>query len=91
MDCPWAGGGRPGSHITRGDGSEKVTVGEPDATMNRIGEGVALGQRGERDAARELFAQVWSDIVGDDGNSLHRTALAHSMADVQDDVREELL
>lgn len=58
--------------------------------MARIGEGMTLGQRGERAAARELFDRLWVEI-GDDGDAFHRCALAHSMADVQDDVREELL
>lgn len=61
----------------------------PDPTMARIGEGMALGQRGERAAARELLAEVWAGI-GEDGDPFHRCALAHAMADVQDDVREEL-
>jgi len=67
-------------------------VGEPDTTMIRIGQGIELSQRGERDAARELFTEVWSDIGGEAaGDPLHRCALAHSMADVQDDEDEELL
>jgi len=66
-------------------------VGEPDATMTRIGQGIAFSQRGERDAARQLFAQVWIEIDGEHGDPLHRCALAHSMADVQDDVSEELV
>ena len=64
---------------------------EPDATMIRIGKGIELSQRGERDAARQLFAVVWGDIGGEGGDPLHRCALAHSMADVQDDVNEELI
>jgi len=65
-------------------------VTEPDAVMARIGEGIALRERGERGAARDLFAQVWSEIGGENGDPFHRCALAHSMADVQDDVHEEL-
>jgi len=56
----------------------------------RIGEGIALRERGERVAARDLFAQVWSETGGENGDPFHRCALAHSMADVQDDVHEEL-
>lgn len=63
---------------------------EPDAVMARIGEGIALRARGERVAARELFAQVWSEIGGEAGDPFHCCALAHSMADVQDDLHEEL-
>lgn len=63
---------------------------EPDATMTRIGQGIELSQRGDRDAARYLFEEVWNDVGGESGDPLHRCALAHSMADVQDDPREEL-
>ncbi len=58
--------------------------------MARIGEGIALRERGERVAAREQFARVWSEIGGEDGDPFYRCALAHPMADVQDDVHEEL-
>ncbi len=64
---------------------------KPDPTMVRIADGMALGQRGEREAARQVFAHVWSDIDDADEDPLHRCALAHAMADVQDDVREELV
>lgn len=64
---------------------------EPDAVMVRIGEGISLGERGEWLAARDLFAQVWSEIGGESGDPFHRCALAHSMADVQYDVHDELL
>ncbi|MGS2645463.1 hypothetical protein [Streptosporangium sp. G12] len=63
---------------------------EPDVTMARIGQGVELGRRGEREAARKLFSELWEEI-GVTGDPLHRCALAHWMADVQDEVKEELL
>jgi hypothetical protein len=63
---------------------------EPDAMMVKIGQGIELGQGGEREAARRLFADL-CDEIGATGDPLHRCALAHSMADVQDDLREELL
>ncbi|MFE6027801.1 hypothetical protein [Streptomyces niveus] len=62
----------------------------PDPVMAEIGRGMELGQRGERDAAREVFAGVW-DRLGADGDPFHICALAHSMADVQDHPREELV
>ncbi|RJL36201.1 hypothetical protein [Bailinhaonella thermotolerans] len=63
-----------------------------DPTMERIGQGVELHHgRGEREAARELFARIWDDIGGEGGDPLHVGVLAHSMADVQDDVRQELM
>ena len=60
-----------------------------DPVLARIGEGIGLNQQGDRAGARTLFAEVWTEI-GSDGDPLHRCALAHSMADVQDDPREEL-
>ncbi|GAA3805828.1 hypothetical protein GCM10022226_27410 [Sphaerisporangium flaviroseum] len=63
-----------------------------DPTMTRIGHGVELHHhQGQREAARALFAQIWDDIDGEQGDPLHVCVLAHSMADVQDDVRQELM
>ncbi|MEV4456979.1 hypothetical protein [Microbispora sp. NPDC049633] len=63
-----------------------------DPTLTRIGEGVALHHhQGQRVAARDVFAQIWDDIGGEQGDPLHVCVLAHSMADVQDDVHQELL
>lgn len=64
---------------------------EVEPTMVRIGEGLELSQRGEREAARRIFAEVWVDIGEESGDPLHRCAVAHSMADVQDDPSEELV
>ncbi|MFC4590989.1 hypothetical protein [Sphaerisporangium corydalis] len=63
-----------------------------DPTMTRIGQGVELHHhQGQRDAARDLFAQIWDDIGGEQGDPLHVCVLAHSMADVQDDAHQELM
>lgn len=63
-----------------------------DSTLVRINEGVQLHhQQGQREAARELFAQIWDEIGGEQADPLHVCVLAHSMADVQDDVHQELL
>lgn len=63
-----------------------------DPTMTRIGQGVELyHHRGQRAAARDLFTQIWDDIGGEQGDPLHVCVLAHAMADVQDDVRQELV
>jgi hypothetical protein len=63
-----------------------------DPTLARIGEGVELHhRRGQREAARRLFAQIWEEIGGEQGDPLHVCVLAHSMADVQDDVHQELV
>lgn len=63
-----------------------------DPVLVRIGEGVELHHgRGRRDAARDLFAQIWDELGGEQGDPLHVCVLAHAMADVQDDVHEELV
>ena len=62
---------------------------QPDTIMAQVGHGIELGGRGDREAARELFARLWEQ-VSEVGDPLHRCAIAHSMADVQDDPRDEL-
>lgn len=63
-----------------------------DETLTRINEGVQLHHRqGQPAAARELFGQLWEEIGGEQGDPLHVCVLAHAMADVQDDVSQELL
>jgi hypothetical protein len=62
----------------------------PDEIMTAIGAATEAGHRGDRAGARQQFAQIWSRI-GPAGDPLHVCALAHSMADVQDDPREELV
>ena len=63
-----------------------------DPTLARINEAVQLHHAaGRPDEARALFAEIWHDIGGEAGDPLHVCVLAHSMADVQDDVRAELL
>jgi hypothetical protein len=64
-------------------------VTEPDPIMIEIGRGIELNQQGERDAARILLTDLW-DQVGPDGDPLHRCAIAHSLADADDDPHEEL-
>ena len=62
-----------------------------DQTLSRVGQAVDLHHhRGEREAARLMFAQIWEEIGGEQGDPLHVCVLAHSMADVQDDVQQEL-
>lgn len=62
---------------------------EPDQVMTRIGHAIELGQAGERDRARRLLADLWEEI-GPRGDAFHRLSLAHFMADLQEDPREEL-
>ncbi|WP_433261853.1 tetratricopeptide repeat protein [Micromonospora vinacea] len=63
-----------------------------DVTLARINEGVQLHHhQGQPAAARDLFTRIWDEIGGERGDPLHVCVLAHSMADVQDDVEQELI
>ncbi|WP_433047064.1 hypothetical protein [Dactylosporangium sp. CS-033363] len=59
-----------------------------DDTMTRIGAAVSRGRAGERLAARDELVAIWSTLASDD--ALHRCALAHYLADLQDDPAVEL-
>jgi hypothetical protein len=62
-----------------------------DPTLVRIGEAVALHHhQGRRAAAVLMFGQIWDEIGGEQGDPLHVCVLAHAIADVQDDVHQEL-
>jgi tetratricopeptide (TPR) repeat protein len=62
-----------------------------DQILVRIGEAVALHHhQGRRADARRQFDRIWDEIGGDEGDPLHVCVLAHAIADVQDDVHEEL-
>lgn len=57
--------------------------------MSRLGDAIALAQRNDPAAARSLLEMLWSD-VGSDGDPLHRCAIAHHLADVQNELTDEL-
>ena len=57
--------------------------------MERYGEALGLSQAGDRVGARSRFDALWAE-VGPAGDPLHRCAIAHAMADVQEDVHDEL-
>ena len=61
----------------------------PSEMMIRINDATAMGLSGDREGARRSFDQMWTEI-GADGDPLERVALAHSMADVQDEALNEL-
>ncbi|MGP4001253.1 hypothetical protein, partial [Streptomyces sp. 8N706] len=60
-----------------------------DAVMTRIGQAIMLHRAGDREEARNRFAELWEEI-GDCGDPYHRCTLAHYMADTQDDPADEL-
>ncbi|GAA5076304.1 hypothetical protein HNP84_005085 [Thermocatellispora tengchongensis] len=60
-----------------------------DETMKRIEDAMALQHAGETDGARQRFTEIWEEIAPD-GDPFHRCVLAHYMADLQQDPRDEL-
>lgn len=60
-----------------------------DDVMTRLGHAIEAAPRGHSAARRDLET-LWSEIGGEHGDALHRMAIAHALADVQDDPREEL-
>ncbi|MEV4972483.1 hypothetical protein [Streptomyces scopuliridis] len=60
-----------------------------DAVMTRIGQAVMLLHGGDREEARNRFGELWAELV-EAGDAFHRCALAHYMADTQDDPGDEL-
>ncbi|WET81880.1 hypothetical protein P3102_12025 [Amycolatopsis sp. QT-25] len=60
-----------------------------DDVMAEINTGLQLHISGDRHGARERFAALW-ERIGEEGDPLHRCALAHYMADVCDDPADEL-
>ncbi|WP_258528095.1 hypothetical protein [Streptomyces sp. NBRC 110611] len=48
-----------------------------------------LHRAGDREEARNRLSELWYEI-GPQGDAFHRCALAHYMADTQDDPRDEL-
>jgi hypothetical protein len=63
---------------------------EPDDVMVLVGQAIERGQQGDVAGARLLLEDAWAR-VGPVGDALHRCAIAHSMADVQDDPHGELV
>jgi hypothetical protein len=60
-----------------------------DPTMTRITAAIAQSHSGDRAGARRSFVEIWSDM-GDAPDPFHVCTLAHYMADVQDEVAQEL-
>jgi hypothetical protein len=69
--------------------TEQQQEASEDAVMTRIGQVIMLQHAGDREEARNRFADLWAEI-GEDGDPFHRCALAHYMADTQEDPEDEL-
>ncbi|MEU5610487.1 hypothetical protein ACI2L4_24825 [Streptomyces sparsogenes] len=65
---------------------------EDDAVPTRIGQAVMLHRGGDREEARNRLSELWREIHrgGAGGDPFHRCALAHYLADTQDDPADEL-
>jgi hypothetical protein len=63
-------------------------VPEPDDGSAQIAAAMALAHVGRREEAAGLFLEVWSRLP--DGQRVNRLTVAHTMADLQDDPRDEL-
>lgn len=62
---------------------------DPVDVPEQIRAAMALAHAGERDEAAELFTRIWSRL--DDGTQLvQRLTVAHALADLQSDPRDEL-
>lgn len=62
-----------------------------DDVMARVTAAVQRGQAGERTAARHEMEAIWAEIERGGGDDFHRCVIAHFMADLQEDEREELM
>lgn len=65
-------------------------AGGADEVMQRLGQALESAGRGDRDEARVTLEALWAEVGAEGGEALHRMAIAHAMADVQDDPHEEL-
>jgi hypothetical protein len=62
-----------------------------DDVMARVTAAVQRGQAGERVPARQELEAIWAEVERDRNDDFHRCVIAHFMADLQDDERDELM
>jgi hypothetical protein len=62
-----------------------------DDVMARVTAAVQRGQAGERVRARQDLEAIWAEVERGGGDDFHRCVIAHFMADLQEDDREELM
>jgi hypothetical protein len=61
-----------------------------DDVMARTTAAVQRGRDGERVGAREDLEALWAEVEGGGGDDFHRCVIAHFLADLQEDERDEL-
>ena len=59
--------------------------------MSRVTAAVQRGQAGDQTGAREALEALWEEVGQRGGDAFHRCVIAHFLADVQDDERDELV
>lgn len=62
---------------------------QPNPTLERIKNAMRSFHRGDRPQAREELRELW-DELGASGDTYHRSVVAHYLADVQDNLQDEL-
>ena len=62
-----------------------------DEVMARVTAAVRRGQTGEPAAARQELEAIWAEVERGGGDDFHRCVIAHFLADLQDDLRDELM
>jgi hypothetical protein len=62
-----------------------------DDVMARVTAAVQRGRAGERAAARQDLEAIWAEVERGGGDDFHRCVIAHFVADLQEDEREELM
>jgi hypothetical protein len=62
---------------------------QTDQILVGVGDAIAM-TRTEPDKARAKLDALW-EIVGGEGDALHRCAIAHARADVAEDIADELI
>jgi hypothetical protein len=61
-----------------------------DDVMGRVTAVVRRGQAGDRAAARRELTAIWAEVERSGGDAFHRCVIAHFLADLQDDLQDEL-
>jgi hypothetical protein len=62
-----------------------------DDVMSRVTAAVRSGQAGDRVVARADLEAIWTEVEQSGGDAFHRCVIAHFLADLQDDDRDELM
>jgi tetratricopeptide (TPR) repeat protein len=62
---------------------------QPSAIFEEMRSAMRMFHRGDREEARQALEDIW-DGLGEEGNAFYRCVAAHYIADMQDDLQEEL-